>query len=353
MRGANESSRAQRTSCSRAALDWDFARQSDIRARNEFHKLEPARQNPCRLLHINHSLGFRILITTFRDGSLLTTSREGFLLVPHSFKPILDANRGVASMRRCLLSVLILLVASSRIEAACVDPAMLVQSTMSIARYFNEQERRAPGVAGIRGTGWFLSPRLIVTAAHVAEAMEISTQQWKDIEVRNGENKRSVPVRLLHRAGSHREKIAVLELQAAIPDAAVLRTRAAPLIPEEPVASLAYPNSRLRFAAGRFVRYGDDDRLTGMALLEMYDGNDRLVLDRGSSGAAVLDCDGRVVAVVSTLITQTITFLSNARRVSTAWQSPNIVAIPIHVLKDFPNPAEAPVTEHTGSLPRQ
>jgi Trypsin-like peptidase domain len=257
-------------------------------------------------------------------------------------------------MRRCLLSVLVLLVASSRIEAACVEPSMFVPSTVSIARYFNEQESRGrAGVAGIRGTGWFLSPRLMVTAAHVAEAMEIPAQEWKDMEVRNGESKRSVPVRLLHRAGFHSEKIAVLELQAAIPDAAVLRTRAAPLISEERVASVAWPKNQLRFAAGRFVRYSDDDRLAGMALLEMYDGNDRLVLDHGSSGAAVLDCDGRVVAVVSTLITQTITFLSNVKRVSTAWQSPNVVAIPIHVLKDFSDPAESPAADHTGSLPRQ
>src|SRR5262245_3792018 len=112
-------------------------------------------------------------------------------------------------MRRCLLSLLVVLVASSRIEAACVEPSTFVPSTMSIARSFNEDESRVlPGVAGIRGTGWFLSPRLMVTAAHVADAMEIPAQEWKDMEVRNGTSKRSVPVRLLHRAGSHSEKIA-------------------------------------------------------------------------------------------------------------------------------------------------
>jgi hypothetical protein len=36
-----------------------------------------------------------------------------------------------------------------------------------------------------------------------------------------------------------------------------------------------------------------------MALLEMYDGDDRLVLDHGASGAPVFDCMGRIVAVVS------------------------------------------------------
>ena len=106
------------------------------------------------------------------------------------------------------------------------------------------------------------------------------------------------------------EKIAVLELRAPFPGATVLRNRIGPLVPDEPLASLAYPGSELRFAGGRFVEYGDDARFAGMALLEMFDGNDRLVLDHGASGAPILDCEGRVVAVVSTLITQTISFAS-------------------------------------------
>ena len=42
-----------------------------------------------------------------------------------------------------------------------------------------------------------------------------------------------------------------------------------------------------------------------------------------------------MVAVVSTLITQTISFASSPMRISTAWQTPNVVSIPIDVLKDF------------------
>jgi hypothetical protein len=75
------------------------------------------------------------------------------------------------------------------------------------------------------------------------------------------------------------------------------------------------------------------DRFAGTALLEMHDGNDRLVLDHGASGAPVLDCEGRVVAVVSTLITQTIGLPTGAMRVSTAWQTPNVVSIPAEGLK--------------------
>jgi hypothetical protein len=75
---------------------------------------------------------------------------------------------------------------------------------------------------------------------------------------------------------------------------------------------------------------GAGDRFAGTALLEMHDGNDRLVLDHGASGAPVLD---RVVAVVSTLITQTIGLPTGAMRVSTAWQTPNVVSIPAEGLK--------------------
>jgi len=93
--------------------------------------------------------------------------------------------------------------------------------------------------------------------------------------------------------------------------------------------------NRLRVAGGRFVQYGDVGRLAGTALLEMYDGDDRLVLDHGASGAPVLDCAGRAVAVVSNLFTTVISSPLHAIRVTTAWGSPNVVSVPIPVLKDF------------------
>jgi Trypsin-like peptidase domain len=242
-------------------------------------------------------------------------------------------------MRRCLVSILVLITISADLEASCIDPSTLVHSTVSITREFREEERRAePGTFGIRGTGWFLSPQLIVTAAHVVDAMHLSTQDWKEIEVRERESTWSVPTRIARVVGSLHEKMAVLELESVIPSATALPIRTEPLVPEELVVSLAYPNNRLRFAQGRFVEFGADMRFVGAALLEMHDGNDRLVLDHGASGAPVLDCRGRVVAVVSTAITQTISFVSPAVRISTAWQTPNVVSIPIQALKDFPRP---------------
>jgi Trypsin-like peptidase domain len=236
--------------------------------------------------------------------------------------------------QRRLFSILVLVLASSRAEA-CVDPAALADSTVSITRHFDDKEREArPETLGIRGTGWFLSPTSMVTVGHVAAAMNLSDQNWKQVDIRQGENERSIPARIQRLAGSHAEKIAVLELQSAFAGAQGYRLRMEPLVPGEPVVSLAYPGSRLRVAGGRFVQYGDGDRFAGTALFELYDGDDRLVLDHGASGAPVVDCEGRVVAVVSNLFTRTMQVMSRAVRISTAWGSANVVSVPVPVLKD-------------------
>jgi Trypsin-like peptidase domain len=248
--------------------------------------------------------------------------------------------RGWARLRgatlACLASLLICSGFCWRAAAECVDPATLTHSTISMTRYFDEEEKKAnPGSVGIRGTAWFLSTTSMVTAEHVAAAMTLSDQDWKQVEILDGDNRQTVAVRRLSLAGSHAEKIAVLELRAPFSAARGLELRMQPLAPEERVVSLAYPGNRLRFAAGRFVQYGDSDRFNGTALLEMYDGDDRLVLDHGASGAPVLDCQGQVVAIVSNLFTQTMAFPFRVLRVSTAWGQPNVLSVPIQALKDF------------------
>src|SRR5262245_22834922 len=231
-------------------------------------------------------------------------------------------------MRGCLLFLLILAGTSTAIEASCIDPSSLVRSTVDITRVFSEDERREdPGVLGIRGTGWFLSSRSLVTAAHVADAMRLSEQAWKPIEMRERERKGTIFARILRVVGSRSEKMAVLELERSFPSAVPLPIRREALAPDEPVVSLAYPGGRLRFAQGRFVRYGEEEKFLGAALLEFYDGNDRLVLDHGASGAPVLDCKGRVAAVVSAVISQKINVPTGAVRVSRVWQTPNVNAL--------------------------
>jgi hypothetical protein len=77
------------------------------------------------------------------------------------------ARTGLAArpmLRRWILSALVLLLASIRAEAGCVDPAMPAHATVSITRMFDQEERQTePDLLGIRGTGWFLSPRSMVT----------------------------------------------------------------------------------------------------------------------------------------------------------------------------------------------
>ena len=263
---------------------------------------------------------------------------------PGASRPSANAHEGMwrapsslgalaSSTRPWLVSLVVLMLAGSPAAATCIDPSKLAHSTVSITRHFDDQDRkREPGLLGIRGTAWFLSSNSIVTVAHVATAMGLSDWDWKQVEILEGDNKQTIGIRILRLAGSHSEKIAVLELQTAFAGAQGLRIRMEPLRPEEQVVSLAYPGNRLRFVGGRFVKYGDGDKLAGTALLEMYDGDDRLVLDHGASGAPILDCEGSVVAVVSNIFTQTMQFQFRPVRVSTAWGNPNVVSVPIQVL---------------------
>lgn len=235
------------------------------------------------------------------------------------------------------LIALIWLSLSSRLEAACIDPAQLSHAAVSITRYFDDAERAAkPDVIGTRGTAWFLSPTTIVTAEHVSAGMMLTPQDWKPLEIRDGDDTRSIPARVERVMGTGPEKLAVLALQSEFPGARSAAIRTAPLAPEDQVVTLAYSEGRPRVVGGRFVKHGgDDERFAGAALLEMFDGDDRMAVDYGASGAPVYDCDARVVAVVTTVITQTLPGLSGRMRTSTAWGMPNVLSVPIQALKEY------------------
>ena len=70
----------------------------------------------------------------------------------------------------------------------------------------------------------------------------------------------------------------------------------------------------------------------------MYEGDDRLVIDHGASGAPVVDCDGRVAAVVSNVFTQSLVWACRQIRSSTAWGMPNVVSVPVLALDDLSRP---------------
>ncbi|WP_456638902.1 S1 family peptidase [Bradyrhizobium sp. USDA 10063] len=202
-------------------------------------------------------------------------------------------------------------------------------------RHFDEGERGAhPGLIGIRGTGWFLSSTTIVTAEHVTAAMKLSTEGWKPLEIMDGDRSQFIGARIQRLAGGPVEKLAVIELQRAASDVQSVAIRKEPLVPEEQVMTLAYPAGRPHLVRGRFVRLGESGKLAGMALLEMYEGENRLVVDHGASGAPVIDCDGRIAAVVTNVLTQTFVWASHQIRIPTAWGMPNVVSVPVQALED-------------------
>ncbi|MGB8119605.1 MAG: hypothetical protein WCF56_12915, partial [Pseudolabrys sp.] len=135
--------------------------------------------------------------------------------------------------------------------------------------------------------------------------------------------------------GSDTEKLVVLELQTAFPAARSVAIRMAPLRSEDRLVTLAYPNQNPRFVSGRFVQYATDGRLAGTALLEMYEGDNRFAVDHGASGAPVFDCEGRIAAVISTVITQILQTPFGVLRISTAWGTPNVVSVPVQKLTEF------------------
>jgi hypothetical protein len=240
---------------------------------------------------------------------------------------------------RLLFVSLLLLSNTQSVRAACIDPAQLAHSTVSIMRYFDDAERNErPGLVGVRGTGWFLSPTTIATAEHVTAGMKLSTEEWKPLEIVDGDSSQFIAARIQRLAGAQAEKLAVIELQRAVSNARSFTIRKEPLVPEEQVITLAYPAGRLQLVNGRFVRFGDDGKLIGMALLEFYEGDNRLIIDHGASGAPVIDCNGRVAAVVSNVFTQSIQWISGEIRISTAWGTPNVVSVPALALDDSSRP---------------
>jgi hypothetical protein len=112
------------------------------------------------------------------------------------------------------------------------------------------------------------------------------------------------------------------------------------------VRSIAYLNG-LRFAKGRFAEIagsGDiprDDPFAkvppGSGLFEMWDieerENDRKVLDHGASGAPIVDCEGNVAAVTSSLVTQgSLYFAGREITLTTPWGMANNTAALIQPL---------------------
>ena len=111
----------------------------------------------------------------------------------------------------------------------CIHSALLTPSTVSITRYFDEAERvTGADLAGIQGTGWFMSPTTLVTVEHVTAAMRLSTENWRLLNIQGVADSQEIFARIQRLAGDGAEKLAVLELQTAVSTARSVSIRMSP-----------------------------------------------------------------------------------------------------------------------------
>ncbi len=230
-----------------------------------------------------------------------------------------------------LLTAALSVFTTAAAVADCIDPKTVARATTPIFRTLKGNDEATL----VAGTGWFLSPSRIVTAAHVADGLKLTPHSWAQINLGPKGDADRVDARIGQLVDAHPEKIAVIELSKPARGAMPLAVRSAPLKPDEPILSVAYSGMRLRFAGGRFVDSEPATKFPGAALFEIYDGTDRLVIDEGASGAPVLDCRGEVVGVITGTLSQEVTIFSRTVRISTAWQKPNVVGIPVESLANL------------------
>jgi hypothetical protein len=237
--------------------------------------------------------------------------------------------------------------------SACVDASELARSVVSISYYFDKPVRDAAGaeIFGERATAWFYtSPKLLVTAAHFAS--DLSDDTWQDAELwqesRDGEPGMTASVQLRvvsqrpaagHASGpvpvsTVENDVAILELRDPFPNAQALDIQPEPPAVDENVLVLGYPRGRMQAARSTVRQMREPGRFDGLTLLEVQ-GDNRLLLSGGASGAPVLDCrNGRVVAVLNGLLTgPSLPFLQPSHSVvPTPWGSPTNTAVPAATL---------------------
>jgi len=253
-----------------------------------------------------------------------------------------------------ILVPMMVIAQCARAEDACIDPSTLATTTVSITRYFTADEKPRPSLDGYRATAWFYgSTRYLVSIAHfVDDAPVLPRGEWRKVDVQQRDVTVQVSARLLAVVRALPEGFAIFELQEPFPNAHTLKLREKPLSRNEPVRSIAYLD-RLRLAKGRFAEIAGSSDIArdhpfakvrpGSGLFEMWDieerNNDRYVLDHGASGAPIVDCEGNVAAVASSILTQgNLYFAGRETRVTTPWGMANNTAALIQPLFDIALP---------------
>ena len=256
--------------------------------------------------------------------------------------------------RLVILVPMMVIAQCARAEDACIDPSTLAATTVSITRYFTADEKSTPSFDGYRATAWFYgSTRYLVSIAHfVDDAPVLPRGEWRKVDVQQRDVTVLVSARLLSVVTALPEGFALFELREPFPNAQTLKLREKPLSRNEPVRSIAYLDG-LRFAKGRFAEIAGSSDIPGdqpfakvrpgSGLFEMWDieerNNDRYVLDHGASGAPIVDCEGNVAAVASSIVTQgSLYFAGRETRLTTPWGMANNTAALIQPLFDITLP---------------
>jgi hypothetical protein len=277
----------------------------------------------------------------------ITGRRSALLTRPEQARAGLVARLTTGPM---ILVFLTVIAQCARAEDACIDPSTLAATTVSITRYFTADEKPRPSLDGYRATAWFYgSTRYLVSIAHfVDDAPVLPRGEWRKVDVRQRDVTVEVNARLLAVVKALPEGFAIFELREPFPNAQTLKLREKPLSRNEPVRGIAYLDG-LRFAKGRFAEIATSSDIPrdhpfakvrpGSGLFEMWDieerKNDRYVLDHGASGAPIVDCEGNVAAVASSLVTQgSLSFAGRVIRLTTPWGMANNTAALIQPLFD-------------------
>jgi Trypsin-like peptidase domain len=277
----------------------------------------------------------------------ITGRRSALLTRPEQARATLIARLTTGPM---ILMFMIVIGQCARAEDACVDLSTLAATTVSITRYFTAEEKPLPSLDGYRATAWFYgSTRYLVSIAHfVDDAPVLPRGEWRKVDVGQGDVTVQVTARLLTVVRALPEGFAIFELRDPFPNAQTLKLRGKPLSRNEPVRSIAYLDG-LRFAKGRFAEIAASSDIPrdhpfakvrpGSGLFEMWDierENDRSVLNHGASGAPIVDCEGNVVAVASSFVTQgSLYFAGREITLTTPWGTANNTAALIQPLFDI------------------
>lgn len=207
---------------------------------------------------------------------------------------------------------------------------------------------------GHRGTGLFISPTKIATVEHVVgdgpqrSGGAVNIGWSRDFETEATEHIELPIVNIEYVSSGLDERIAIIEIPAGVLGRTEVGPRYAPLSDNEPVFGIGYRDGVLHFVHGRhmFPEVSDDPPTENLPppplLFELADweNTNRMIFDYGSSGSPVFDCHGRVVSLVTMVITQDINLggfgnimgsfgmeQKESMRVSTPWGSPNVIGV--------------------------